>query len=408
MAVPAGSKGGFFGPLWDTGLTLETFVERLDEIAVARDLLTVRTLGLYVNDVCNLGCEHCYYRLPNGYARHSTLSADALIDRLQTLPSTGVRLCAFVGKEVLVPGQNGMEKTISVMRALRSLAPGGGPEWIGAVTNGVFLDRALGPFAEIELDFLDVSFDGPDSETHDQLRGRGSFERSFRNLELAVRARVARKIFVATTLWAGNLETLGDVLCFERHLGVRHFSIMPVVAIHNDEHAISLDELVRFLSHTLPAAVERIQPSEPVQVVVDLDSYVISRKIDAFSALFSGATVALDQLNNILVRTECAGIDLVVRISLPDPCNSYGCLTHEGLYFDKGGCLFMREGYAEHALGDSALTPLTELVASHRAAAENAVTRTAVGNGRALFSFSSPQLLGDLEETGFYAIPEMA
>jgi hypothetical protein len=302
------------------------------------------------------------------------------------------------------------------MRALRELLPLGGPEWLGAVTNGFFLDRALAPLAEVGLDFLDVSFDGPDPDTHDRLRGNGSFHRSFGNLEQAVHAGVARKVFVATTLWSGNLNTLGDILAFERYVGVRHFSVTPVVAVRGEEHAVSIDEILRFLVQVLPKAVERIRPAGPVQVVIDLESYVVFRRIAEFSAIFDGATVAMDPLSNFLLRTEYNGIELVLRLSLPDPCNSYGCITHEGLYFDKGGCLFMRNGYAEHALGDTGVTSLASLLGRHSVSAGSALSSSRPGpaaNGMLtdsspLFALTSPQLLRDLEQTNFYAIPELA
>jgi len=94
----------------------------------------------------------------------------------------------------------------------------------------------------------------------------------------------------------------------------------------------------------------------------------------------------------------------VLRISLPDPCNSYGCITHDGLYFDKGGCLFMKEGYERHALGSVESTPVDALIARHEARARELGDR----RGPELFSDAASDLVNDLEQTTFYAVPQLA
>lgn len=404
MAIPAGSKGGYFGSLRDTGADLLRFSTDLSRYQRADRLHTVKTLGIYVNTYCNLSCEHCYYQIANGYRASEGLPADRLIQRLAPALDTDVTLFAFVGKEVFLPGPRGAAKTLEVLRFLAAARDRGRPLRLGAVTNGTHLDRSLPSLGEIGLDFLDISFDGPDAASHDALRGPGAFERSARSLERAVGSGVASRVFVASTLYRGNLSTLADVLDFHDRFGVSHFSIMPVVAVQDDAQSVSLRDLLEFVSSRLPEKASALPPGSALQVVVDIDSYMVARQLGAFAALLHGTTVQLDELNNVIIRRTLGRLELVLRVSLPDPCNSYGCLTHDGLYFDKGGCLFMKDGYEDHALGSVEATPLDALIARHEARARELGDR----RGPELFADASSDLANDLERTTFYSVPQLA
>jgi len=404
MAIPAGSKGGYFGPLRETGADLVRFASDLPYYQSAHRLHTVRTLGLYVNTDCNLACEHCYYQIANGYRAAEGLPADRLIQRLAPALDTEVLLFAFVGKEVFLPGPRGAAKTLKVLEFLADARDHGRQLRLGAVTNGTHLDRSLPSLEGIRLDFLDISFDGPDAASHDALRGPGAFERSTRNLAKAVTAGVASKVFVASTLYRGNLVTLANILDFHDRFGVNHFSVMPIVAVQDDAQSISLRDLLEFVSRRLPEKASALPAGPPLQVVVDIDSYMVARQLDAFAALLEGTTVQLDDLNNVVMRRSLGRLELVLRISLPDPCNSYGCITHDGLYFDKGGCLFMKKGYERHALGSVASTPVDALIARHEARAKELSDR----RGRELFSDAASDLVNGAEHTEFYSVPQLA
>jgi len=302
MAIPAGSKGAYFGPLRETGADLVLFASDLASYQRAHRLDTVRTLGLYVNTDCNLACEHCYYQIANGYRAAQGLPADRLIERLAPALDTEVLLFAFVGKEVFLPGPRGAAKTLAVMKFLADARDRGRPLRLGAVTNGTHLDRSLPALEGIRLDFLDLSFDGPDAASHDALRGAGAFERSTRNLARALTAGVASKVFVASTLYRGNLTTLASILEFQGRFGVNHFSVMPVVAVQDDAQAISLRDLLEFVSSRLPEKASRLPAGPALQVVVDIDSYMVARQLDAFATFLNGTTVQLDELNNVIMR----------------------------------------------------------------------------------------------------------
>lgn len=404
MPVPAGSKGGYWGIAQDTGLELNGFVQELPVFAASGIFSRVQTLGLYVNSICNLGCEHCYYSVEDGYRTPGGLRTTEVLPVLDEALASEVSLFAFVGKEIFLPGSNGGEKTVAMMRHLANARGAGRPLMLGAVTNGHYLHRYLDAVREVGLQFLDISFEGHDEATHDRIRGQGSFAKSVRNLEMAVHECAADRIFAATTLLSHNVDSLADILDFYPRYGVRHYSVMPVVAIKGDLLAVTLDELERFLEVRLPAKAARLRNADPVMVSLDLDAYVVSRRQEFFSRYFAGSTVKIDTLGNVLVTRILDGVELVMRISLPDPCNGYACITHDGLYFDKGGCLFMKRGYEAHALGSVQAAPFRTLLRRHE---ENAEQVLAQHGPSKLFGKTADAVLNDWERTTFYALPQL-
>lgn len=403
MAVPAGSKGGYWGATKDTCADLGTFARELPVYANAGPFASVKTLGVYVNSICNLACEHCYYTIENGYRSAGGMEVPKLHSVLDAALSLETRLFAFVGKEIFIPGQNGADKTLAAMRRLSKARAAGRDLMIGGVTNGHFLHRCMEELQEVGLDFLDISFEGHEEVIHDRIRGEGSFRKSVKNLERSIREALAEKVFVATTLLRGNVDSLANILDFYHDYGARYYSVMPVVAIQDNAQAVSLADLRKFLSVHLPKKAASLGNDRPVQVVVDLDSYVIDRDLDFFEDFFEGCTVKIDRLDNIILSRTMDDVELAVRISLPDPCNSYGCITHDGLYFDKGGCLFMKDGYEDHALGKAEPEQMVDLLHQHRTNAVSLLQEY----GSELFAETSDNILNKSEDTTFYALPQL-
>lgn len=404
MAVPAGSKGGYIGSPKSLGIQIGDLPMALPRIWQQHQLWQVKTIGIYINSLCNLSCSFCYYQTPNGYRSRNAVSAELLNRAVDSARESHVGLFAFVGKEILIPGSQGVQKTLESMRHLNKRRSEGWPIHIGGITNGHFLDEAATDLRTIGLNFLDISFDGPDAVSHDQVRGPGSFVRSSRNLRVAIENEVADKVFVAATLYSGNLESLSRIFALSRDYGARHFSVMPIVAIRRTEHAISLDDLLWFLNVDVPSAAAKLDGRNRLELVVDLDSYMIQRRIEQFETFFAGVCVEIDALHNLLLRRQIGPIDLVVRLSLPDPCNGYGCFTHDGFYFNKGGCLFMKKGYEHFGLFSLQEQSLADHIRTHEEHAHE-IGRT-YSDG--LLGKSSAALLRDVEETTFYEIPETA
>ena len=403
MPIPAGSKGGYFEPLLDTGADLYTFGKDLEDHIEQNELYAVKSLGIYVNDVCNLACLHCYYQKTADCNRHLSMPAEDVIGHLKPIFSKDIRLFAFVGKEIFMPGLEGAEKTLYLMKFLSGVRESGRDLRLGAVTNGIYLDRFITPIKEVGLDFLDISFDGHDAESHDSLRGKGSFRKSAANLAKAIEDEAAKRVFVASTLYKGNIKTIANILDFHEYFGANFFSLMPIIAVRDESMAISFNELERFLSVDLPEKSASMAINNPIRIVLDIDSYVVDQHIEFFTSFFGGSTVKIDALNNVILTRDLDEVQLILRINLPDPYNSYGCITHDGLYFNKSGCLFMKDGYEFCTLGGVKNIGLKELIEQHESSAAKAIGHFSHN----LFAEVSDNCLNNMEGTTFYEMPKI-
>ncbi|MCK4463394.1 MAG: radical SAM protein, partial [Candidatus Omnitrophica bacterium] len=362
-----------------------------------------KSLGIYVNDVCNLTCLHCYYQKTVDCNSHGSMSAEDIIRILKPIFAKNILLFSFVGKEIFMPGPEGAEKTLYLMRFLSRVRESGRDLRLGAVTNGIYLDRFVSPLKEVGLDFLDISFDGHNAESHDSLRGKGSFRKSAANLAKAIRDETAKRVFVASTLYKGNIHTIANILEFHEHFGASFFSLMPIIAVRDKSMAISFNELRRFLSVDLPEKSASMAIKNPIEIILDLDSYVVDQHIEFFTSFFKESTVKIDILNNIILTRDFGKVCIILRINLPDPYNSYGCITHDGLYFNKSGCLFMKDGYEAHALGGIKEISLTELIERHEFSAAEAIGHFPHN----LFAEVSDNCLNNMEGTTFYEMPKI-
>ncbi len=403
MPFAAGSKGGFFDPLYDTRKALDAFTDDLPGFIDRQKLHQINSLGIYVNNVCNLKCAHCYYQLDSNRDHDKSLSSDELVLLLAAAIKQKIQLFAFVGKEVFMPGTDGADKTIAALRYLSLCRKQGHSLKMGVVTNGFYLDKYLESLMEIDLDYLDISIDGTDNHSHNLLRGKGAFETSVKNLVKAIESNIAKKIFMATTLHRDNLQYVMDILDCHNRYGVQFFNISPIVAIKDESLQLSIEDLHLFFEGFLNKA-EKLNNQLPLEVVVDMESYVIARNIDFFSTIFKDCNVQLDSLNAIILVKNIDNIRLILRISLPDPCNSYGCVSHNGWYFDKSGCLFMKKGYETLSMGKITNNNIEDLMDKHQKKADHCIDQFS----SSLFFETADYILNALEGGHLYELPQIS
>lgn len=399
MSVPAGSKGGFVKPLIDTGMNVKEFSRNISSIASRYNLSKVKTLGLYINDFCNLSCRHCYYTRPD-YLNPDSITAERLIPILRSAINSGVKLFAFVGKEIFIPGEHIGEKTIKTMEFLNEQKSAGYDIMIGAVTNGTLIDRFFHELKKFKIDYIDFSIDGPDPETHEYLRGKNTFYKTIKNMKNAIENSIADKIFVSSTLFSQNLNNLINILDFRCKFDVKFFNITPIVAIKGDHLAISLKDLINFISN-LQEKILKL--NHDVNVVIDLDSYIVHSSLEYLPEPFDTLTVKIDKLNNLILINEINKSTLSIRISLPDPCSGYACISTEGLYFNKGGCLFMNQNYKKLAFDSALNSNIENIIKNHENLSLSILTSPEIN----IFSEASDEILNKIEKGKRYELPKI-
>lgn len=133
----------------------------------------LESVDLYVNASCNLRCSTCF--LGDEYFDGREMSLESAISIVRWAAGRGVTDLVILGGEPTLWAPLPL-----LIRASRDL----GIETVRLVTNAArSFRRFLTAFTE-RLDLVVVSLDGGQQETHDLIRGRGSFTNVLRSIDL--------------------------------------------------------------------------------------------------------------------------------------------------------------------------------------------------------------------------------
>ncbi|HEY9765757.1 MAG TPA: radical SAM protein [Chroococcales cyanobacterium] len=182
------------------------------------------SLQLAITDRCNLSCRHCY--------RGERAPEDAPIDRwvpvlrdfqtfCQGLGMSGV--VSFTGGEPLLCPEVGV--LIRLARILGMHAR--------MATNGTLL--TLEKARELKkwgLQLLQISLDGADQESHERIRGEGSFAPAIEGARNAVAAGIAVN-FKATLIPGFNLDSIPDFFQLTNREKISMVSFARLIPIGN-------------------------------------------------------------------------------------------------------------------------------------------------------------------------------
>jgi len=152
----------------------DTERETEDPVEIPEDRHAFRSVTWAVNHACNLRCTHCYDVLPFHRSDLSTVDALRVIDHLD---HGGVTFIAFSGGEAFLRGD-----LLQLMEECKRRGIG-----FGARSNGTRITpRIAAKLKNLGISVVGVSFDGAIRETHDAVRGTGSFDAAVTGL-LALR-----------------------------------------------------------------------------------------------------------------------------------------------------------------------------------------------------------------------------
>lgn len=155
-----------------------------------------RLVRLDATWICNLNCKHCQTAMFRGPDHPDDLSTDRLLSLFAELAELGTKYLGLLGGEPLVRHDlRALLESLSSLQIHTSIT-----------TNGILLPRTASVLAEHAF-AVAVSFDGPDAETHDFVRGPGTFDKARAGMEALVQARGRRKapsIGLSTVIHQGN------------------------------------------------------------------------------------------------------------------------------------------------------------------------------------------------------------
>ena len=190
--------------------------EQSDTIQRIRDtgLNPPEALTLLVTGGCNLHCRHCLLDC-GSHTEVEPVPTEILLKRINEFADLG-------GKQIFIAGGE----------------PLCHPDWyqllefccrytdfqeVCVQTNATLLThRRVSALLELPTDklFVQVSLDGASTETHDHVRGPGTYERSIMGIRLLVEAGIGERTRVAFTEMFHNFEDLPPLLEMVDRLGI--------------------------------------------------------------------------------------------------------------------------------------------------------------------------------------------
>lgn len=150
----------------ETGFLSAEDISHLESIVGKAHEDWFKSVYIYITEKCQLHCKHCY--LGTRLKRAATMPFDQICHNLKVWKALGgSKLCLLGGEPTLHP------QFEDVVRYSIDL----GYEKITMDTNGLQIAaKKLSAFDSSDITFIRVSLDGGSPETHEWIRGKGTFE----------------------------------------------------------------------------------------------------------------------------------------------------------------------------------------------------------------------------------------
>ncbi len=173
------------------------------------------TVKWYITGRCNLRCRHCYL---TDYTKE--VSLDKILEIIDYLATAGTRHLYFLGGEPLFRKDFPQIVKYSTERGFNILA----------ATNAILLteEKAI-ELKDAGLKAIQISLDSPFSQTHESLRGKGTFQKTINGIKNAKRnGLMVNLAFVANRQ---NHSEVFALLKLANELQVDTVRIMPLIPI---------------------------------------------------------------------------------------------------------------------------------------------------------------------------------
>jgi len=173
-------------------------------------------LFFHILTKCNLSCTHCY--INKNQHGHNTLDIDTIKDWLALFSKKAGRTnVIFLGGEPTLHPDLYM-----AVKEANSL----GFKSITIDTNGYLFHDILDKTTPDEIDFFSFSLDGATPETNDAIRGKGSYDTVFENVQAALAKKFScSMIYTVSDKNIHELEQMPDLV---KRLGITRFFIQVI------------------------------------------------------------------------------------------------------------------------------------------------------------------------------------
>jgi len=222
-------KKKFSDPYWAKGLS--STIRGIAEFGVRKPFTSGAPFQVVwdVTYACNLHCKHCYATA--GKPWKDELTTEEAKRAIDIFDRAGVTIIAFSGGEPLVRSD--------IMELARYAADKG--IYVAMATNGTLITKKKAKeMKEAGVQFVQISLDGIDAETHDEFRGvKGAFDKTVQGIKNSV----AEGFFVeiSTTVTRYNYKQLPDIIQFGEDLGANWFMAYNFVPTGRGKEIFEMD-----------------------------------------------------------------------------------------------------------------------------------------------------------------------
>jgi SynChlorMet cassette radical SAM/SPASM protein ScmF len=203
----------------------------------------LQTFYIYLSDDCNLKCQHCWItpKFFNGVqSREQVIEVELLQKAVKEARPLGLKSAKLTGGEPMLHPQ-----FLEIVDMLTSEGLN-----LNMETNGTLLTAETACYLKekTNMDFISVSIDGADAETHDRFRGvPGAFENALRGLNFLVDAGYTNTQ-VIMSIHHNNIGKVEDVVKLAKKRGAGSVKLTSVMNIgrgevmHKRGEALDMDD----------------------------------------------------------------------------------------------------------------------------------------------------------------------
>lgn len=165
---------------------------------------------------CNVRCKHCYSA--SGPPREKELTVSEIKHVIDQLADMGVLVMTFTGGEPFMHPH--LFELIEYARKK--------PLTVVIFTNGTLITpEVVDRLKEVDVYKVNVSIDGPDSQTHDHFRGvKGAFEKTIQGIKLLKKAGITVDASICINKF--NYKKGKQILQLLKELKIDNFKVWPV------------------------------------------------------------------------------------------------------------------------------------------------------------------------------------